>query len=66
MRGHTRPLTCCDRECAGANGCRMGGYQCKCCGMFFCADEIGADRYCDRCAAEREEDDGDECEDDGE
>ena len=38
-RGHTRPLTVCDSLCAGANGCRVGGYQCDGCGLWFCGEE---------------------------
>lgn len=38
MSGLVRPLSCCDRDCAGANGCRVGGYQFDRCGLWFCGD----------------------------
>lgn len=60
MSGHARPLTCCDRDCAGANGCRIGGYQCERCGRWFCGDEIGEDGICVDCeeAASDENEEG--------
>lgn len=53
MSGSASPKTCCDRDCAGANNCWIGGYQCKGCGYWFCADEIDDDGLCDECAEER-------------
>ena len=46
------PLTCCDRDCAGANNCTMGGVECPDCGCWYCPishdhDEEGR---CDDCA----------------
>lgn len=67
MSGRARPLTCCDGECARANGCRVGGYQCDRCGGWYCPDLDGGDFYgygmnyvCADCAEERrkEADDG--------
>ena len=40
MRGYIREITCCDRDCAGANGCRIGGYQCEDCGKWYCIYEV--------------------------
>ena len=40
------PITCCDRDCAGANGCRVGGYR--------CAYELDERGLCEDCAAQRE------------
>lgn len=58
-RGHSSPLTCCDSECSLANNCRIGGYQCDGCGLWFCGEDLtrtddGRD-LCDECLAEREE-----------
>lgn len=54
MSRHESPLTCCDLECAAANGCREGGYQCEDCGNWFCGHEVveGDDGVCrcDDCA----------------
>ena len=47
--------TCCDWECAEANGCMVGGIRCERCGGHFCSHEIGEDGLCDECAREREE-----------
>lgn len=57
MSKHEYPLTCCDSDCAGANGCREGGYQCEDCGMWFCPDTSGSDtpNLCADCAARRRE-----------
>lgn len=60
------PLRCCDSECARANGCIMGGYQCKECGEWFCKDTDGGEFFdgmnytCRQCAdrlAKQEEED---------
>ena len=40
MRGYIREITCCDRDCAGANGCRIGGYQCEDCGKWYCIYDV--------------------------
>lgn len=66
MSGSPRPIRCCDSDCAGANGCRIGGYQCDRCGEWYCPDLDGGDFYgtnnyvCAECAEERrkEADDG--------
>lgn len=54
MSGSANPLTCCDRECAGANGCEVGGIECERCHRYFCADEICENGMCDECAEEYE------------
>ena len=55
-RGRTSPLHCCDLECAGANGCRVGGCQCRKCGLWFCpVDGLDEDGLCDTCASENED-----------
>ena len=61
MSGHYRPLTCCDRYCALANGCREGGYQCARCGKWFCGSELNEDNLCVDCegAAAEENEEGD-------
>ena len=48
------PLTCCDYECARMNDCFVGGLECKRCGGYFCADELGEDGLCTNCANELE------------
>lgn len=64
MSGHTKPLRCCDRECSLVNNCRVGGYQCDGCGLWFCDNELERidDRtLCEGCADEyrkEQEDDG--------
>ena len=47
------PLTVCDRDCAGANNCRVGGYQCPDCGKFFCpvSEESDDGGRCADCSA---------------
>ena len=52
MSGHHHPLTCCDRDCAGVNHCRIGGYQCERCGRWFCSTDLDEDGYCEHCAEE--------------
>ena len=58
MRVHIRPLTCCDLDCARSNRCRVGGYQCQVCGMWFCPDTDcgeffdGVNYTCRSCADE--------------
>ena len=48
-----RPLTSCDGECAAANHCRIGGYQCRNCGIWFCPDASGGDsELCGSCLKE--------------
>ena len=54
MSGSANPKTCCDHECAGANGCKVGGIECERCGRFFCADEIRDNGMCKECAEEYE------------
>lgn len=56
MSGHWKPLTCCDRDCAGANHCRIGGYECEGCGKWFCSTDLDEDGYCEYCAEERRKD----------
>lgn len=62
MSGHARPLTCCDRDCALVNGCRIGGYRCERCGLWFCGEGIGEEGICVDCeeAESEENDEGDE------
>ena len=62
MSGHTRPLTCCDNLCAGANGCRVGGYQCDGCGLWFCGEDLtNVEKYlCDDCLAAREQEESED------
>lgn len=51
------PLTCCDRECAAANGCGAeGGETCSVCGRYYCpVSEGDGEGHCSRdCAAEAE------------
>ena len=55
MGGRHRPLTCCDSDCALANGCRVGGYRCDDCGLWYCKDEIenyNGQTLCADCAEE--------------
>lgn len=57
---HTRPLVSCDSDCARANMCRVGGYQCQVCGSWFCPDSDGwswngMEYTCRRCAEMNEE-----------
>ena len=56
MRGSVYPLRCCDRDCAAANGCRVGGIQCSVCGLYYCGEDIASDgfanRICDGCLEE--------------
>lgn len=46
------PLTCCDRDCAAANACTIGGEQCPDCGCWYCpvSDDHDDDGRCDDCA----------------
>lgn len=65
MSGHTRPLTICDRECSLANNCRIGGYQCDGCGLWFCGEDLtnveGTEKYlCDDCLAAREQEESED------
>lgn len=61
MSIHTRQLILCDSDCARANGCRVGGYQCESCGEWFCPDTDGGESFdgvnytCRRCAEANEE-----------
>ena len=55
MSGSANPKTCCDHECAAANSCRIGGYQCDDCGCWFCIDDMGDDGRCAECAERRRE-----------
>lgn len=51
MSKHCEPLTCCDRDCAGANNCTMGGVECPDCGCWYCpVNEGDDDGRCDECA----------------
>lgn len=60
MSGSTRPIGCCDSDCAGINHCCIGGYQCQGCGMWFCSGDVDADGYCDKCNEERFSEEEDE------
>ena len=55
----------CDRDCAGANHCTMGGVQCPDCGRWFCPDTHDSDEggRCDACAARHREELREEAED---
>jgi len=53
MAGREKPIAVCDRDCAGANNCRIGGYKCKGCGYWFCTDDIDENGLCDECAEAR-------------
>lgn len=55
MNGSHQPIGCCDAECAGVNHCRIGGYQCKRCGLWFCASELNEGDLCGECSGEEEE-----------
>lgn len=58
MSGNPSPLTCCDNDCAMANGCRVGGYKCSVCGLWYCHDHISYDGWeciCDDCKAQSED-----------
>ena len=59
MSGHVRPLTCCDRDCALVNGCRIGGYQCARCGEWFCNHELNEGNLCVDCEEAEENEEGD-------
>lgn len=65
MSGHMRPLTNCDRDCAGANGCRVGGFQCDGCGLWFCGEDLNrigdtSEYLCDDCLATREQEESED------
>lgn len=48
------PLTCCDRDCAAANHCVVGGFQCEDCGEWYCPSCGGGyDNVCELCAERR-------------
>ena len=66
MSGRYKPLTCCDRDCAGVNNCRIGGYECEGCGRWFCGSDLDEDGYCDECAARRREEEEEEEEEENE
>lgn len=42
----------CDRECAAANHCRIGGCQCSQCGEYYCIDMMTPFGICENCAAQ--------------
>lgn len=52
MTDHESPLTCCDRECAAANDCIVGGIECERCHRYFCANEICDNGMCEECDEE--------------
>ena len=54
MPGSYHPITCCDDVCAGANRCRIGGYQCAKCRLWFCVSELNEQDLCDDCAGKEE------------
>ena len=65
MSGHTRPLTVCDDLCAKANNCRVGGFQCDCCGLWFCRKDMNqagdtSEHLCDDCLAAREQEESED------
>ena len=55
MSGSPYPITCCDRDCANANYCFVGGIQCESCGLWFCASDLNEDGYCEECERQRSE-----------
>ena len=64
-RGHSRPLTVCDDLCAGANNCRVGGFQCDGCGLWFCGGDLNqvgdtSEHLCDDCLAAREQEESED------
>ena len=63
-RKFIRPLSVCDRDRALVNGCRVGGYQCPDCGMWYCPDtnDHDAEGRCEDCAAERRAQEAEESE----
>lgn len=55
MSYYGHPLTCCDWECAAANGCGgEGGVECPTCGRWYCPVEEEGDEEgnCESCARE--------------
>ena len=54
MKATVNAKTCCDAECASANGCTVGGVSCGVCGLYFCADDIGENGLCAECERELE------------
>lgn len=58
--GSVRPINVCDRDCALANGCVVGGRRCAKCGLWFCASELDEDGVCDNCHEEQEENEEEE------
>ena len=55
--------TCCDYECAEANGCQVGGIECEYCHRHFCAKELGEHNgkyICDDCREEIEDEESEE------
>lgn len=54
MSGHIRPITCCDRECALVNGCRIGGVRCGKCGKWCCASDLDERGMCEDCDGEED------------
>lgn len=50
MSKHYSPLTVCDRDCAAANNCTMGGIECPDCGCWYCPVHEGDEEgRCDDC-----------------
>ena len=40
MSGHLGMINVCDLDCAVANGCQRGGFQCEDCGKWYCGYEV--------------------------
>lgn len=65
-RKYRNSVPVCDSDCAAINHCRVGGYKCPDCGMWFCPDcqTEGGAVFCDDCAkrhkAEADEEDENE------
>ena len=66
MSGRFRPITVCDRVCAIANECRIGGYQCEDCRKWYCVYDVEDYRgmtLCGECAESRRAEDEEENDD---
>lgn len=63
MSGSPYPITCCDRDCANANYCFVGGIQCERCGLYFCASDLNENGHCEECERQKAEEEMEEDED---
>lgn len=69
MSGHLGMINVCDLDCAVANGCQRGGFQCEDCGKWYCGYEV--EEYlgsilCGDCAENRRAEDKEEEDDENE